>query len=78
VPADSFGAAAFSDGLTALADHGCEDLVARFVGFPSWQRFDNPDVGYFELGFEESQWNMGDRSVPCSGGGVYEGQAVRR
>jgi len=50
---------------TALADDGREHLVARFVGFPSWQQFDNPHVGYFELGFDERQWYMGDRSVRC-------------
>lgn len=48
-----------------IAEHGCENLVAQFVGFPSWQALDNPYVGYLEFGFDETQWNMGDRSARC-------------
>jgi Septum formation len=51
--------------LKAIAAHGCEALVARFVGFPSWQEMNNPAIGYFELGFQERRWDMGDRSVRC-------------
>ena len=50
---------------SALAAYGCEALVARFVGFPSWHQFDNPAIGYYQLGFQERQWDMGDRSVRC-------------
>jgi hypothetical protein len=56
---------ATSEQRSALAAHGCEPLVARFVGFPSWQQFDNPAIGYYALGFQKRQWNMGDRSVRC-------------
>jgi Septum formation len=49
----------------ALAAHGCEAIVARFVGFPSWRQFDNPAIGYYQLGFQQPQWDMGDRSVRC-------------
>jgi len=48
-----------------IADRGCENLVAQFVGFPSWQQLDNPYVGYLQFGFAENQWNMGDRSARC-------------
>ena len=44
---------------------GYEILVARFVGFPSWQQLDNPAIGYYALGFQERHWDMGDRSVRC-------------
>jgi hypothetical protein len=51
--------------LNAIAADGCKALVARFVGFPSWQQFNNPAIGYYEFGFQERQWDMGDRSVRC-------------
>jgi Septum formation len=48
-----------------LAGDGCDQLVARFVGFPSWERLDNPHIGSFHMDFNQDQWDMGDRSVRC-------------
>jgi hypothetical protein len=48
-----------TDTARKIADRGCEALVAHYVGFPSWRQLNNPYVGYLQLGFRESQWDMG-------------------
>ncbi len=47
-----------------LANTGCESIVAHFLGFPGDQALSRY-IGWMALGFDEDQWNLGDRTERC-------------
>jgi hypothetical protein len=51
--------------MVALAQDGCEDLVARFLGFKDWNADTNAYVGLIALGFDWGRWARGDRTTRC-------------
>jgi hypothetical protein len=48
-----------------LSSDGCELAVAHYLGFTSVNQDFNSSVGWLTLGFDKTQWNMGDRSTRC-------------
>jgi hypothetical protein len=52
-----------------LADNGCTEVVAKFLGFANFDAWNNDQVGWWQTGFSKSQWTIGDRTVQCF---VYE------
>jgi hypothetical protein len=48
-----------------IEDNGCEAVVSKFLGFASLSQWSNPALGWWELGFDETQWALGDRTVQC-------------
>jgi Septum formation len=47
-----------------LANNGCEAIVAHFLGYTGDQAISNY-LGWMAQGFDENQWNLGDRSERC-------------
>jgi len=47
-----------------LANNGCEAIVAHFLGYSGDQAISNY-LGWMAQGFNEDQWNLGDRSERC-------------
>jgi hypothetical protein len=47
-----------------LANNGCEEIVAHFLGFAGSQAL-NKYIGWMAVGFSEDQWNLGDRTERC-------------
>jgi hypothetical protein len=48
-----------------IEDEGCEAVVSKFLGFSSLGQWNNSAVGWWELGFDETLWTLGDRTVQC-------------
>ena len=48
-----------------LSSDGCEIAVARYLGFATVEQDRNDTVGWLYLNFDQSKWNMGDRSTRC-------------
>jgi hypothetical protein len=48
-----------------LADNGCEEVVAKFIGFANSDQWDNPAIGWWESNFDQNQWALGDRTIQC-------------
>jgi hypothetical protein len=47
-----------------LASDGCEAIVAHFLGF-SGNKALSRYLGWMDVGFDEDQWNLGDRTERC-------------
>ena len=52
------------DARRKLANNGCESIVAHFLGYPGDQAISNY-LGWMAQGFNEDQWNLGDRAERC-------------
>jgi hypothetical protein len=52
------------DARRKLALTGCEEVVAHFLGFAGSKPL-NPHLGLVAGGFNQDQWNLGDRSEHC-------------
>jgi hypothetical protein len=48
-----------------MGSNGCEDVVARFLGYASTSQWHNSQVGWWETSFDPDQWALGDRAIPC-------------
>jgi hypothetical protein len=53
------------DEITELAMAGCDDVVGRYLGFPSGSESSNDEVGLMALGFDQDRWQLGDHSTRC-------------
>ena len=48
-----------------LGLNGCEEVVARYLGFPNAAAWHNNKIGYWYLGFDQERWELGDRTARC-------------
>ena len=44
---------------------GCKAVVAAFLGYAGPGEWHNTQLGWWELGWEETQWKLGDRTTQC-------------
>jgi hypothetical protein len=50
---------------TKLSDGGCETVVAHYLGFANSGQWNNSQIGWWDLPFDENQWALGDRTTQC-------------
>jgi hypothetical protein len=48
-----------------MGENGCQNVVAKFLGYSSASQWNNAAVGWWWLGFDEDQWKLGDRTTQC-------------
>ncbi len=48
-----------------MGQNGCENVVAKFLGYSSPSQWRNQAVGMWWFGFSQAQWNLGDRTTQC-------------
>lgn len=51
--------------LKKMGETGCQNVVAKFLGYASASQWNNQAVGLWWLGFSEDQWKLGDRTTQC-------------
>jgi hypothetical protein len=48
-----------------LGTDGCENVVAKFLGYANVGQWHNAAIGWWESNFDEDQWALGDRTASC-------------